>query len=62
MTLLAKDLFQRFTRSHYRQFDLGKNFSSKIFNRYLNLLDYSHNIFYNQILINLLVKSKVGQT
>lgn len=34
----------RFTRSHYRQFDLNKEFSAKIFERYLNLLDYSHNV------------------
>lgn len=34
----------RFTRSHYRQFDLDKDFSVKIFERYLNLLDYSHNV------------------
>lgn len=34
----------RFTRSHYRQFDLDQNFSAKIFTRYLNLLDYNHNV------------------
>ncbi len=34
----------RFTRSHYRQFDLDGAFSAKIFDRYLNLLDYSHNV------------------
>ena len=34
----------RFTRSHYRQFDLDQAFSAKIFDRYLNLLDYSHNV------------------
>lgn len=34
----------RFTRSHYRQFDLDDAFSEKIFNRYLNMLDFSHNV------------------
>lgn len=34
----------RFTRSHYRQFDLDAGFSSKVFDRYLNMLDYSHNV------------------
>ncbi|MDR3433859.1 MAG: carboxy terminal-processing peptidase [Rouxiella aceris] len=35
----------RFTRSHYRQFDLNADFSGKIFDRYLNMLDNSHNVF-----------------
>jgi carboxyl-terminal processing protease len=34
----------RFTRSHYRQFDLNADFSAKIFDRYLNMLDYGHNV------------------
>jgi carboxyl-terminal processing protease len=34
----------RFTRSHYRQFDLDARFSEKIFDRYLNMLDASHNV------------------
>ncbi|MBS0970009.1 carboxy terminal-processing peptidase [Nissabacter archeti] len=34
----------RFTRSHYRQFDLDENFSAKIFERYLNMLDFNHNV------------------
>ncbi|WP_192456656.1 carboxy terminal-processing peptidase [Musicola keenii] len=34
----------RFLRSHYRQFMLDKEFSGKIFDRYLNMLDYSHNV------------------
>lgn len=34
----------RFNRSHYRQFDLDDAFSVKIFDRYLNMLDYSHNV------------------
>ncbi|ATY90742.1 carboxy terminal-processing peptidase [Pectobacterium atrosepticum] len=34
----------RFLRSHYRQFMLDAPFSEKIFNRYLNMLDYSHNV------------------
>lgn len=34
----------KFTRSHYRQFSLDESFSAKIFERYLNMLDYSHNV------------------
>lgn len=34
----------RFTRSHYRQFDLNDAFSAKIFDRYLNMLDYNHSV------------------
>ncbi|UVK77560.1 MAG: tail-specific protease [Sodalis sp. Fse] len=34
----------RFIRSHYRQFDLNDVFAAKIFDRYLNMLDYSHNV------------------
>lgn len=41
---VSERVASRFTRSHYRQFDLNKDFSVKIFERYLNLLDYSHNV------------------
>jgi len=41
---VSERVTSRFTRSHYRQFDLDANFSAKIFDRYLNLLDYSHNV------------------
>lgn len=41
---VSERVTSRFTRSHYRQFDLNADFSAKIFNRYLNLLDYSHNV------------------
>ncbi|MDP1177527.1 tail-specific protease, partial [Klebsiella pneumoniae] len=34
----------RLTRSQYRQFDLDNAVSAKIFDRYLNLLDYSHKV------------------
>ncbi|KGD71840.1 carboxy-terminal protease [Tatumella morbirosei] len=34
----------RFTQSHYRQIDLNSDFSKKIFDRYLNMLDYNHNV------------------
>ena len=34
----------RFTQSHYRQIDLNSAFSAKIFDRYLNMLDYNHNV------------------
>ncbi|MCT4713870.1 carboxy terminal-processing peptidase [Enterobacteriaceae bacterium H18W14] len=41
---VSERVTSRFTRSHYRQFDLDQNFSAKIFDRYLNLLDFSHNV------------------
>jgi carboxyl-terminal processing protease len=41
---VSERVTSRFTRSHYRQFDLDEKFSAKIFDRYLNLLDYSHNV------------------
>ncbi|MDR0807448.1 MAG: carboxy terminal-processing peptidase [Enterobacteriaceae bacterium] len=41
---VSERVTSRLTRSHYRQFDLDDAFSEKIFNRYLNLLDYSHNV------------------
>lgn len=41
---VSERVTSRFTRSHYRQFDLDDAFSAKIFDRYLNLLDYSHNV------------------
>ncbi|EMO6420079.1 carboxy terminal-processing peptidase [Enterobacter hormaechei] len=41
---VSERVTSRFTRSHYRQFDLDQAFSAKIFDRYLNLLDYSHNV------------------
>ncbi|WP_426818055.1 carboxy terminal-processing peptidase [Winslowiella sp. 2C04] len=41
---VSERVTSRFTRSHYRQFDLDKAFSAKIFDRYLNMLDYSHNV------------------
>lgn len=41
---VSERVTSRFTRSHYRQFELDQNFSAKIFDRYLNMLDYSHNV------------------
>lgn len=41
---VSERVTSRFTRSHYRQFELDDAFSAKIFDRYLNLLDYSHNV------------------
>lgn len=41
---VSERVTSHFTRSHYRQFDLDQNFSAKIFDRYLNMLDYSHNV------------------
>ena len=41
---VSERVTSRFTRSHYRQFDLNDDFSKKIFARYLNMLDYNHNV------------------
>ncbi|MFC0140560.1 carboxy terminal-processing peptidase [Erwinia mallotivora] len=41
---VSERVTSRFTRSHYRQFDLDQAFSEKTFARYLNLLDYNHNV------------------
>ncbi|NIF20201.1 carboxy terminal-processing peptidase [Candidatus Pantoea multigeneris] len=42
---VSERVTSRFTRSHYRQFDLDATFSARIFDRYLNMLDYNHNVF-----------------
>lgn len=41
---VSERITSRFTRSHYRRFALDNDFSTKIFERYLNMLDYGHNI------------------
>ncbi|EGU18652.1 carboxy terminal-processing peptidase [Vibrio mimicus] len=41
----AKRVTSRFTRSHYKQFNLDDQFSQAMFERYLEMLDYSRNIF-----------------
>ena len=41
---VSERVTSRFTRSHYRQFDLNDDFSKRIFARYLNMLDYNHNV------------------
>lgn len=41
---VSERVTSRFTRSHYRQFDLDEAFSGKIYDRYLNMLDYGHNV------------------
>lgn len=41
---VSKRVTSQLIRSHYRQFTLDADFSGKIFDRYLNMLDYSHNI------------------
>ncbi|MFC0227139.1 carboxy terminal-processing peptidase [Serratia aquatilis] len=43
-TTVSERVTSRFMRSHYRQFSLDEDFSGKIFDRYLNMLDYSHNV------------------
>ncbi|MFV9998009.1 MAG: carboxy terminal-processing peptidase [Arsenophonus endosymbiont of Dermacentor nuttalli] len=60
--IISERVVSCFTRSHYRQFDLDENFSSKIFDRYLNLLDYSHNVFLQSDIDKFASeRSKVGQ-
>ncbi|NAX43926.1 MULTISPECIES: carboxy terminal-processing peptidase [unclassified Vibrio] len=41
----SKRVTSRFTRSHYKHFNLNDDFSQAIFHRYLELLDYNRNIF-----------------
>ncbi|OBT12205.1 C-terminal processing peptidase [Vibrio sp. UCD-FRSSP16_10] len=41
----AKRVTSRFTRSHYKQFQLDDQFSAEIFDRYLDMLDFSRNLF-----------------
>lgn len=43
--LATKRVTTRLTQSHYRKFQLDNDFSAKIFDRYLNFLDYNHNTF-----------------
>ncbi|MBF9000461.1 MULTISPECIES: carboxy terminal-processing peptidase [Vibrio] len=43
--IASKRVTSRFTRSHYKHFNLDDNFSKKIFDRYLGMLDYNRNIF-----------------
>ncbi len=42
---VSERITSRFMRSHYRQFSLDNEFSARIFERYLNMLDYNHNLF-----------------
>ncbi|WP_044470299.1 carboxy terminal-processing peptidase [Mannheimia massilioguelmaensis] len=44
-SLATKRATTRLTQSHYRKFQLDDAFSQKIFARYLDFLDYSHNLF-----------------
>ncbi|XPE38771.1 hypothetical protein ACNKHS_08225 [Shigella flexneri] len=58
---VSERVTSRFTRSHYRQFDFDQAFSAKIFDRYLNLLDYSHNVLLaSDVNSSLKRKSDVG--
>ncbi len=41
----AKRVTSRFTRSHYKHFTLDDEFSIRIFNRYVDMLDYNRSIF-----------------
>lgn len=60
--IISERVVSCFTRSHYRQFNLDENFPSKIFARYLNLLDYNHNVFLQSDIDKFAIeKSKVGK-
>ncbi len=41
----SKRVADLFTRSHYRKFDMDKAFSSDVFDRYLQQLDYNRSLF-----------------
>lgn len=41
----SKRVTSRFTRSHYKHFQLNDEFSQSIFERYLGMLDYNRNLF-----------------
>ncbi|MCI5764199.1 carboxy terminal-processing peptidase [Actinobacillus porcinus] len=56
--LATKRVTTRLTQSHYRKFQLDDAFSQKIFDRYLDFLDYSHNTFLQSDLDEL--RSKYG--
>jgi carboxyl-terminal processing protease len=57
---VSERVTSRFTRSHYRQFDLDNAFSAKIFDRYLNLLDYSHNVLLASDVEQFAKKNQIG--
>lgn len=57
---VSERVTSRFTRSHYRQFDLDNAFSAKIFDRYLNLLDYSHNVLLASDVAKFAAKNQIG--
>ncbi|PMH46495.1 C-terminal processing peptidase [Vibrio sp. 10N.286.49.B3] len=41
----SKRVTSRFTRSHYKHFNLNDDFSKAIFERYIEMLDFNRNIF-----------------
>lgn len=41
---VSERVTQRYTQAHYRKFLLDAQFASNIFDRYLNMIDYNHNI------------------
>lgn len=43
-TTVSERVTSRFTQSHYRQFALDTEFSGRIFDRYLNILDVNHSV------------------
>ncbi|EGA69613.1 carboxy-terminal protease [Vibrio sinaloensis DSM 21326] len=55
----SKRVTSRFTRSHYKHFNLNDQFSDAIFDRYISMLDYNRNIF-TQADIDELEKSALG--
>ncbi|MDR0218239.1 MAG: carboxy terminal-processing peptidase [Enterobacteriaceae bacterium] len=42
---VSQRIVSRFLHSHYRHFNLDADFSGKVFDRYLTMLDYGHNVF-----------------
>ncbi|TCK01664.1 carboxyl-terminal processing protease [Volucribacter psittacicida] len=44
-SLATKRATTRLVQSHYRKFALNDEFSQKVFDRYLNMLDFNHNTF-----------------
>ncbi|CRK85783.1 Tail-specific protease [Candidatus Providencia siddallii] len=42
--IVSQRIISRLIKSHYHQFDLNDKFSEKIFNRYIKMLDFGHNV------------------
>lgn len=67
--IAGKRIASRFTQSHYKQIKLDQTFANKVLDRYLNQLDYSHNVFteadvktYHLLANNLAIELKNGDS